>query len=301
MLIQQPFIKTTATHTFLIALIKDEQNGTEKEIYFSVSNEYGKYLCDEVADAFVVAMLLPALVSGQDIKISAPVSEMLYFHIENALTYTLSKVFGKKPVHIYPDSLVTPGFQPKAVATGFSGGVDSFATVLYHTSSECPKSLQLTHLTLFNVGAYGNRPEAAKAFLNDSRRAQEFAREINLPLVLLDSNMSLMQNQEDIFYFSTRFVNNIMAGALALQKLFNVYLLSSGVAAENLRVDAQHRDQGYYDVLLANFLSGSSTRFIISGSNMNRMDKIKYITSGEHGAESIGQSAKSEEHGAQGL
>ena len=69
MIINKPYIETREDQTYLISKIKDEVSNIEEDIYFAVPNEYGNYLCDEVADSFVVAMLLPALVSKQDIYI----------------------------------------------------------------------------------------------------------------------------------------------------------------------------------------------------------------------------------------
>ncbi len=278
MIINQPSVRTTDGHSFLTSMVTDERTGITKEIYFSVPVEYGQYLAPEVADAFVVAMLLPAVVSGQNITVKAPISDRLFFQSGNALIYLFAKLFNTKPICLYPEKTIEPDFRPAAVATGFSGGVDSFYTVKQHTSPQCPASLKLTHLTLFNVGAYGNREETSEAFQRDSQRAAAFSKQINLPLVLLDSNISTMHNHPDIFPFSTRMFNNIMAGVLALQKLFSIYLLSSGVPADFTKVDPRFRDQGWHDVLLAHFFSGSNTRLLISGSSVTRLDKIKYIT-----------------------
>ncbi|MFA5648814.1 MAG: hypothetical protein WC951_10970, partial [Bacteroidales bacterium] len=122
MIINKPFIEIRGENTYLISKIYDEVNDIEKEIFFTVPNEYGGYLCHEVADCFVVAMLLPAMFSGQNIIVNAPISEMLFYQIENNVTYTLSKVFDKPIIKVIPERTITPNFNPTAVATGFSGG-----------------------------------------------------------------------------------------------------------------------------------------------------------------------------------
>lgn len=122
MIINKPFIEIRGENTYLISKIYDEVNDIEKEIFFTVPNEYGEYLCYEIADCFVVAMLLPAMFSGQNIIVNAPISEMLFYQIENNVTYTLSKVFDKPIIKVIPESTITPNFNPTAVATGFSGG-----------------------------------------------------------------------------------------------------------------------------------------------------------------------------------
>ena len=101
MIINKPTIEQRGDFTYLISLILDEKNKEAHDIYFSVPNHFAEFLCHEVADAFVVAMLLPALFSGQDIKIKGALSDGLYYQIENNITYLFSYVFSKKPIKIY--------------------------------------------------------------------------------------------------------------------------------------------------------------------------------------------------------
>lgn len=276
MIINKPYIETRGDETFLISQIKDEIENIEKDIFYSVPNEYGNYLCDEVADAFVVSMLLPALVSGQNIKINAPITEILKYQIENNLIYTLSKVFEKKPIKVYPKSTITPKYNPKSIATGFSGGIDSFATFISHIEHESLE-FQLTDLTLFNVGAYGNTEKAQDSFQADILRAKCFSQDIQKPLITLNSNISTLHNNKEIFPFATRFVINIISGVLAIQKKIKTYIISSGYPIDYILVNPKNKDQASYDILLAYFLSNSNTKFIISEINKNRVEKTIYI------------------------
>lgn len=278
MIINKPYIETRGDETFLISQIKDEVANIEKDIFYSVPNEYGKYLCDEVADAFVVAMLLPALVSGQNIKVNAPISEILYYQIENNLIYTLSKVFEKKPIKVLPKSTFTPDYTPTAVATGFSGGIDSLTTFINFSSKNIISDYQLSHLTLFNVGAYGNKEESNISFQKDLKRAKEFSQSVNFPIISLNSNICSYHNYKDIFAFGTRFVINIASGVLALQKLIKSYLISSGYPIEYISIRSDKKDNAHYDTLLGTFLSTTKTKFIITELNKNRVEKTRFIS-----------------------
>jgi hypothetical protein len=274
MVIQKPFIKFKDGQAFLISVVIDEVSNREKEFYFSVSEEYGDYLCTEVADAFLVAMLVPALFSGQDIRIDAPISELLKYQIDNSLLFTLSHVYDKPPIKILPASIIDPAYHPTAVATGFSGGVDSFTTVLEHISKDCPESLRLTHLTLFNVGSYGNDEEnTQKSFKNDAQRAEKFSRENGLPLVLLNSNISKAYDVDDMIYgFTPRSKVSIISGVLALQKLIKVYFIASSNTIDDIELDKWYQDS--YETLMASFLTTSSTRIIISNPDLTKVQKI---------------------------
>lgn len=272
MIINKPYIETREDQTYLISKIKDEVSNIEEDIFFAVPNEYGKYLCDEVADSFVVAMLLPALVSKQDIYINAPISEILFYQIENNLIYTLSKVFEKNSIKVIPQSTCSPKYNPTSVATGFSGGIDSFNTFLNHFEHDSLE-FRLTDLALFNVGAYGNSKNAQNSFNSDITRTKAFLKDFPLPLITINSNISSLHNYKEIFPFGTRFIINIISGVLAIQKRIKTYIISSGYPIEYISVNSKYRDQANYDVLLAFFLSNSNTKFIISEINKNRVEK----------------------------
>lgn len=277
MIINKPYIEIRGENTYLISRIKDEVANVEEDIFYAVQNDYGEYLCDEVADAFVVAMLLPALVSGQDITVNAPISEILYYQIANNVVYTLSKVFNKKPIKVYPQNTFNPNYNPFAVATGFSGGVDSFTTVLQHTQ-DMNEEFKLTHLTLFNVGSYGNDyNKTQKAFTADLKRASKISILLNLPLVAVNSNFCLFYNnsKERIFNFSPRSTICLISGVLSLQKLFRHYFISSTGTIEDIKLCIH--DQYYYEWLIASFLSNNCSHIYIANGDLNRVEKTRYI------------------------
>jgi len=277
MIISAPQISQKEGQAFLTSIIIDEVTNKEKEYFFSVSEQYKDYLCNEVADAFLVAMLLPALFSGQDIKIEAPISQLLKYQIDNSVLFTLSHVFEKRPIRVLPVSTIDPGYHPEAVVTGFSGGVDSFMSVLQHTSEDCPDSLRLTHLTLFNVGNYGNDElNTQKSFHADAQRAKQFSKVSGLPLVLLNSNVSKAYDVDEMIYgFTPRSIISIISGILSLQKLFSVYIVASSETIDALRLDKWY--QASYETLIASFLSTTRTRIVIGNPDLTKVEKIKRI------------------------
>ena len=46
-----------------------------KQLWFSVDNEYGGWLTDDVYDAFLVAMLYPAMYYGEDVEVCGNVTK----------------------------------------------------------------------------------------------------------------------------------------------------------------------------------------------------------------------------------
>ena len=62
-----------------------EANFTDvKEFYFCVDDEYADWLASDVYDAFLVAMLYPAMCYGEEIEIDGPVSKRIYHNIIRA-------------------------------------------------------------------------------------------------------------------------------------------------------------------------------------------------------------------------
>ena len=253
-----------------------EGNNINEIIFFSVPEEYGQYLVDEVDDAFIYALLLPALVEGEDI-VCTNVSESVRYHFDT-ISYLLGKVFGYSPIKLKAENVLNPQFQPQAIATGFSGGVDSFATFIHHTSDDCSDLYRLTQLTLFNVGSYGNDyAKTSVTFSKDLCRAKSFANDVRLPLVDLDSNMSSIYTHKDIYAFSLRLIICLSAGILALGKLFKTYLIPSSGTIE--KTIFSRWDQGFYENILAPLLSTATTQICIGETDLNRVEKTRtFIT-----------------------
>ncbi|MEE1177890.1 MAG: hypothetical protein U0K71_12865, partial [Paludibacteraceae bacterium] len=110
---------------------------TNNKLWFSVPKEFDDYLTDDVYDTFMVAALYPAMYYHENIEIEGCVSPRLHFnmtrYIQNVvksyreeMTYVDIKVSGHK----------TARQIRKGVGTGFSAGVDSFATFVDHYVNE---------------------------------------------------------------------------------------------------------------------------------------------------------------------
>ena len=102
-------------------------SGEPREIYFSVAEELGGMLFD-AADAFVPALLVPALAAGCDLTIRPPVSERLLGQLET-IQDVLVRFHGFRRARV--DARPRAGGEPGTVsATHFSGGVDSSHTLM---------------------------------------------------------------------------------------------------------------------------------------------------------------------------
>lgn len=283
--IGKPIIESFPDRIVLKSWIDDEIEGIHEWLWYAVEPEYREYLCDEVADAFVVPMILPATRSGQDIEVDAPMSEKLLYNLQNSVLYAASNSIPyklHKQIRLrycpkikcqYP---IVHDYKGTGVGTGCSLGVDSFMVILQHyLEPDCPLSYRLTHLTFFNVGAMGTEASEAvtESFKNDSIKIRSFAEQIGLPVVLGDSNVHIFYPEQD-FNWSHTYRN--MGMVLALQKLFGKYLYASGY--DLLTFGFDHNDSAQYEPFLLPHLSTESTELISANMTMKRSDKVERIS-----------------------
>lgn len=276
--ISSPVITTSEKRATMTALIEDEYQKIKTEIYYSTPIEYGKYLCDDVADAFVVGVLLPAARYEQDIVVDGAVSDKLFYNINNSILYTLANVWDKKRVKLVAKEVKQIAFESNAVGCGCSLGIDSFAAMLQHLNNPELPQFNITHLTYFNVGAMGykNLEKAKQSYLKDLELVRNFAAKVNLPIVQLESNFSIMYDEFD--FNESGDIRNFSA-VLALQKLFRKYLYGSSYPIKDFRFERSQT--GYYETLLAPLLSTDSCEIIIANPDLTRIDKTKAIVDNE--------------------
>lgn len=102
-------------------------DGSRNVVWFEVRREYGKYLCWERSDAFVIGLLSYAMRNGHDITCEAPLGEDLHYQI----TTYLVKAIAKGDARMYHTRIMAAVDHNElpcgnAVGTGISCGIDSF-------------------------------------------------------------------------------------------------------------------------------------------------------------------------------
>ena len=271
--IKKPYIEIRNKCYYLISEISCNSKNINKEIWYRTTEEYADYLVDEVADAFILPMLLVALKNQEDIKVEAPISEKLYYNIKNNILYTLSiPLHVNHKINVDCEGYATPSFQPTAVGCGCSLGVDSFSAMIRHMSNDCPKSFRITHLTNFNVGAYGNDFEKSEQFYHDALPdVRKYALEKGLPLVLLESNFGLFFEGVNLNWCGPV---RTMSAVLSLQKLFKRYYYASSCANKDLIFGMGMSD---FAALLLPMISTDNTEIIVADQDKTRIEKTLAI------------------------
>jgi len=253
----------------------ETRQGT-RELWFAVDKKYEEYTVHETLDAFLMGLFIHAMELNEDIYLEAPVSEKLFYNLTNniiKLYSLLDKDFNI--INIHPKELTDIEMNPggKNVATGFSGGIDSFSLLgdYYFNDLKTP-NYKITHLIYNNVGAHGKN---ANIFF-DKRFdfLKKFGEEINLPFIKIDSN--LYEILDSSFMLSV-YPRNV-ASLLVLQKLFSKYIYASSYTFTDFLTTDIYKI-GYLDPLVYAMFSTESMECVLVGSERTRTDKTKQVAS----------------------
>lgn len=243
--------------------------GTDAHLEFRVEEPWGE-LISERMDAALVALLFPAMAAGESLIAKGTVSERLlhglrgpYQEVLRAQTPSLNRIV------VEADSADTGPKEASGVATGFSGGVDSFAALAdYHYSGDALPGFRLTHLLYNNVGSHG--PSGEELFQARYERLAPVAEALGLPFVRVDSNM-------DAFYppgtFQRTHTPRNAAVALLLQAGLRRWLYGSTYEYQDCFVGATD-SCGHADPVALPLLSTDAMDLVPVGSDSRRVDKL---------------------------
>lgn len=279
--IGKPAIRKSNGKSTLYAPIND--SGINKEIRYTVDEQWEKYLTTEKSDAFVVAMLYYAMYFGLDVEWETPCSRQLIYQLK---TYYLP-VCASSISFFHSIKLIGPTTDmhlpcENAVGTGFSGGVDSLYTIRKYMDTDNP-DMKLTHLVFTDWFIYENSTSEQYKFV---RRALDLLPELSNQLGTeflyvhceIDQDFSIGQTEipgigivKDTGMHPLKYVSV----AMAMQKLFSVYLFSSGCRACEIKFN--DKDMAYHDMFT---LPLASTKYLIlynSGMEKSRIEKVRFL------------------------
>lgn len=267
--IGKPYIRQEAERTCLCALLK--YNEQEEEAWFSVEQEYAAGLTWERSDAFVIGFLTTAMWKGEDIFCEAPITKRLYYQLT---TYLIPTMAANMPVY-HAIRIHAPVAEKQlpcagAVATGWTGGVDSMYTLMTHIQPSQP-GYRLTHLLIANNGALEGKHCRQNLDNMVSLARQGIARELGLSVIGIDSNLHILQSEH---YLSVA-VFRLCAVVLAVQKLLRVFLHSAGGDFSLFKLDQENSAR--YELLPLSCFETDNTHFYTSGGAASRMQKLEVM------------------------
>lgn len=164
-------------------------------LWYSLHDSFGDLFTD-TSDAPLAALLIPAMSRGEDIHIDGTISGRLYYNNLKLFQSLLRHIIPSlHQVSIYPMNLKCEQEKSASgVATGFSGGIDSYCTLADHYYSDIPKRFKITHLLFNNVGSHGSGGE--QLFRKRFERLMPVVERTGLPFVMINSNLDLFYSNK---------------------------------------------------------------------------------------------------------
>lgn len=239
-------------------------DGVSRELWFEVEEEYGKYLCDERSDAFVLAMLQYAFHHGHDITTATPMTDRLYEQLTDQFLPAFNKING---LHTHIISSTAPEVEHaddgSRVGTGLSCGVDSLHVYAMHP--------EIDIACVWNTGVLGLSDQVVALH----ERAMAFSKSVNIPL------LKGWTNFDRAFMPGVKWEGMTTNGNLfcifALQKLWKRYYVASDCDIENFhfKVGSIFGDPARYEYFLFPYVSLGHIQVWMDGSAHNRVEKVR--------------------------
>ena len=139
-------VRTTADAVRLSAEVQSQRQPGPFELYFEFPIEFEKFVSLS-PDPFAVAMLVPAMIQGEPLEIVPPISPRLHFHLPRIrdIFHTWHPEFTRSEIRASACPAEAKPTGTRA-ATFFSGGVDSFYTLLKYRGGREALPAPLTHI-----------------------------------------------------------------------------------------------------------------------------------------------------------
>lgn len=252
-------------------------------LYFEYEKRYKNYICEERADAFVVGLLTTAMETGQDIRFETPISERLYYQLTTYYIPLISKFNSKKfqNIKLIGETSNLSIDTMRAVATGCSGGVDSFYTIVRHDEEHMIKNYNLTHLVFASCGTLDDNNDRIEAYYKKNVTImQSLASEIGCDIIGCYTNLHEFY-RFPYYGFCTLYATVYSSVIFAIQKLVGIYYISSGDPITEFTLDlekAHGHDGSIFDVFTVGCLNTENLTFYPAGTELARIEKEDYIS-----------------------
>lgn len=256
-------------------VVADVEGGAP--LWFSVPAAHEALLTDR-ADHVAVALLLPAMRYGRDLHVGGVVTDSLLHRLNHDAQSLVHDVHPQyRRITVTAEEAAPAGVAPAGVATGFSGGVDSFATLTEYAASDVATSLRVTHLLNNNVGAHGDGGRDLWRARFDG--LSPVARDLGLPFVRVDSNIDehypLMGFMQTVTFRNAAVIHALGGG------IGRSYHASEGTF-RHLRMPPPHGDIGLAGAMTFPLLSTPALTLESTSSGMSRIERTVALIGGPY-------------------
>ena len=262
--------KITSENNKRMYQVEVESTEGKETLWYSVEDKFGELLT-EASDAPVVALLIPAMLKGEDIHIEGIISDRLYHNLSKSLQSVLQQIIPSlNQIKIYPKEVRSGGAKiASGVATGFSGGIDSYCALADYHYSDIPERFKVTHLLFNNVGSHGRGGE--RLFEERFKKLLTTTEKIGLPFVKVNSNLHSFYDDVQLRFGLTHTLRNVSVGLL-LQRGIGRYMYASAYQYSDVFIGPT-KSMGHSDLVTLPMLSTETLDAFSIGSEYSRVQK----------------------------
>lgn len=244
-----------------------------KKLHYSVSN-LPDFTLVQNYDYAIIALLVPAMLAKEDISIEGSLSKNFHSKLEKIqhilhqwdTNYHFIKIEAKALKEYQADN------QKNTVLTGFSGGVDSYATLnkyFFHVKN--PKD-KVTHLCFNNVGSHNHYQSDLyrNRLLNMQKTVDQY---IHLPIIKIISNLDEFYTEE---FQKNHVLRNLSVPFLLRNKVTKFYYASGYNDVQS--IGAKNNDMSFIEQEIFDLLSENDFQLKIADKKSTRVEKIGQIS-----------------------
>lgn len=253
-------------------------------LFFNVHPDNAGSVTTEEPNWIIPSLLYPAMLLGRDIHIEADVSPYLLDNARNDLMHLTRNYHPcAHAIAIDAGASSTPPevSASRDIVTGFSSGVDSFATLLKYLSPEVSPTNRLTAVAIYQVGALAGAKDLS--IIEKARsRIEPIAAELGLRIYSLSSNMEELYTEvlRRKLLGVSRFAKSVSfrnaAAAMVFQKSVSLYLASGNVSYRHATYGPSMTSSSL-DAVLQPLFSTEIQRFQCGVAGLGRREKLEYI------------------------
>ena len=238
-------------------------------LWYSLDESFSDLLSTS-CDAPLVGLLIPAMATGEDIYIDGTISDRLLMNLSGPYQSLLRYIYPSlHQVNIYPKDVWSGETETTAgVATGFSGGIDSFCVLTDYFHPDISVRFKVTHLLFNNVGSHGDGGE--KLFRERYERLLPAAETTGLPFLMINSNLDSFYSEG--FDFQKTHTPRNTSVAFLLQGGISHFMYASTYDYSNVFVGPTY-DMAFSDTIALPLLSTDNLCAFSVGSEYTRVEK----------------------------
>ncbi len=274
MIINKPVIKKKGKFIFLSSKIEIESDSSlSTEIWYRFPLCQKNFISDR-SDAFLVGLFFLGMKINEDITVKGIISPKLLYNLNQVQRYFKNSFPNEfSIIKINCENLKEDLGEKGAIVSSFSGGVDSFYTLLANTKN-VPKRDKITHSVF--IGGFDLKTD--DEYLPQVKKHYEkLLASINVKLLTVDTNLKMYLDEQ---------VSQVRAFGAILTSIF--LTLSKNISRVYIASAYQYRDLLPFKGAAAvadgsnpisdHMFSTETTTFVHHDCSISRIDKTKEIS-----------------------